>query len=146
MIYATPHSYTALKKRRDYEIEGFTADIVNLRTQLRTLEKSLLKYGSLEDKELILLNLGISWYTFTFSLILFTFVARLTGERAGKISQQLQHLKVMNSELFVNAVFIMIASRLKYTRLKKQFKNWISRDKIKQIIFRIGLQPISWFL
>jgi hypothetical protein len=52
------NSYTALKKRRDYEIEGFTSDIINLRNQLRLLEKSLLKYGSLEDKELVLLNLG----------------------------------------------------------------------------------------
>ncbi|KAJ3322404.1 Coiled-coil domain-containing protein 77 [Boothiomyces sp. JEL0866] len=51
-------SYMALKRRRDYEIEGFTSDILNLRQQLRTLEKSILKYGALEDKELILLNIG----------------------------------------------------------------------------------------
>lgn len=65
-----------MKRRRDYEIEGFTNDILALRKQLRTLEKSILKYGCLEDKELILLNL-----------------ARETGERAGKISSDLQHLK-----------------------------------------------------
>lgn len=51
-------SYSAIKRRRDYEIEGFTNDILTLRKQLRTLEKSILKYGSLEDKELVLLNLG----------------------------------------------------------------------------------------
>ncbi|KAJ3347016.1 hypothetical protein HDU91_006872 [Kappamyces sp. JEL0680] len=45
-------NYLALKKRRDYEIEGFTSDIINLRNQLRLLEKSILKYGSLEDKEM----------------------------------------------------------------------------------------------
>lgn len=51
-------SYMALKRRRDYEIEGFTSDIISLRKQLRVLEKSILKYGALEDKELVLLNLG----------------------------------------------------------------------------------------
>jgi coiled-coil domain-containing protein 77 len=70
------NSYTSIKRRRDYEIEGFTNDILQLRKQLRTLEKSILKYGCLEDKELVLLNL-----------------ARQTGERAGKISSDLQVLK-----------------------------------------------------
>jgi hypothetical protein len=70
------YSYAALQRRRDYEIEGFTNDIISLRQQLRVLEKSILKYGALEDKELVLLNL-----------------ARVTGERAGKISNQLQSLK-----------------------------------------------------
>jgi hypothetical protein len=51
-------SFTALKKRRDYEIEGFTNDILMLRKQLKVLEKNILKYGPLEDKELILLSLG----------------------------------------------------------------------------------------
>ncbi|KAH6568662.1 hypothetical protein BASA60_008527 [Batrachochytrium salamandrivorans] len=69
-------SYTSLKRRRDYEIEGFTNDILSLRKQLRTLEKNILKFSPLEDKELVLLNL-----------------ARLTGERASKISTQLQSLK-----------------------------------------------------
>ncbi|KAJ1332086.1 hypothetical protein BSLG_009019 [Batrachochytrium salamandrivorans] len=54
-------SYTSLKRRRDYEIEGFTNDILSLRKQLRTLEKNIL--------------------------------TRLTGERASKISTQLQSLK-----------------------------------------------------
>ncbi|KAJ3276464.1 Coiled-coil domain-containing protein 77 [Terramyces sp. JEL0728] len=76
-VDAANQNYMALKRRRDYEIEGFTSDIVNLRQQLRTLEKSILKYGALEDKELILLN-----------------IARLTGEKAGKISQHLQDIKV----------------------------------------------------
>ena len=39
-------------------MEGFTSDILSLRQQLRNLEKSILKYGALEDKELILLNIG----------------------------------------------------------------------------------------
>ena len=51
-------SYNALKKRRDYEIEGFTNDIMMLRKQLKVLEKNILKYGPLEDKELVLLTLG----------------------------------------------------------------------------------------
>ncbi|KAH9249998.1 hypothetical protein BASA81_012246, partial [Batrachochytrium salamandrivorans] len=50
-------SYTSLKRRRDYEIEGFTNDILSLRKQLRTLEKNILKFSPLEDKELVLLNL-----------------------------------------------------------------------------------------
>nr|KAJ3421820.1 Coiled-coil domain-containing protein 77 [Polyrhizophydium stewartii] len=69
-------SYASLKRRRDYEIEGFTTDIMSLRKQLRTLEKNILKFGPLEDKELVLLNM-----------------ARLTGERANRISTQLQTLK-----------------------------------------------------
>ncbi|KAJ3304372.1 Coiled-coil domain-containing protein 77 [Kappamyces sp. JEL0829] len=82
-------NYLALKKRRDYEIEGFTSDIINLRNQLRLLEKSILKYGSLEDKEMVLLNL-----------------ARLTGERASKISRQLQNIKtkVYNTEQAVQSL------------------------------------------
>lgn len=52
-------NHEALKKRRDYEIEGFTTDIITLRSQLKALEKSLLKYDLLEEKELVLLNLGI---------------------------------------------------------------------------------------
>ncbi|KAJ3262619.1 Coiled-coil domain-containing protein 77 [Boothiomyces macroporosus] len=59
-VDAANQNYLALKRRRDYEIEGFTSDIVNLRQQLRTLEKSILKYGALEDKELVLLNIGKS--------------------------------------------------------------------------------------
>jgi hypothetical protein len=70
-------NYVALQRRRDYEIEGFTNDILSLRTQLRNLERSIVKYDSLEDKELVLLNL-----------------ARATGERANQISNHLQDLKV----------------------------------------------------
>ncbi|KAI8807151.1 hypothetical protein BJ742DRAFT_813626 [Cladochytrium replicatum] len=69
-------NYNNLKRRRDYEIEGFTNDILHLRKQLKTLEKSILKYGPLEDKELILLNL-----------------AQETGRRAAQISTGLQSLK-----------------------------------------------------
>lgn len=57
-LEAVQTSYNSIKRRRDYEIEGFTNDILILRKQLRNLEKSILKYGSLEDKELVLLNMG----------------------------------------------------------------------------------------
>ncbi|TPX36904.1 hypothetical protein SmJEL517_g00870 [Synchytrium microbalum] len=68
--------YDELKRRRNYEIEGFTNDIVSLRSKLKTLEKQILKYGPLEDRELALLNM-----------------ARETGERAASISTNLQRLK-----------------------------------------------------
>ena len=48
-----------------------------LRKQLKVLEKSILKYGPLEDRELVLLNL-----------------ARDTGHKAAQISSDLQNLKV----------------------------------------------------
>ena len=69
-------SYSSLKRRRDYEIEGFTNDILILRKQLKVLEKNILKFGPLEDKELVLLNL-----------------ARETGLKAAKISTDLQGYK-----------------------------------------------------
>jgi hypothetical protein len=69
-----------------------------LRQQLRLLEKSILKYGTLEDKELVLLNLGTAVLN----------IARLTGERAGKISNQLQTLKskIYSAENAVQALAI----------------------------------------
>ncbi|KAJ3229229.1 Coiled-coil domain-containing protein 77 [Chytriomyces hyalinus] len=70
-------NYNSLRRRRDYEIEGFTNDILMLRKQLKNLEKSILKYGPLEDRELVLLNM-----------------ARETGNRAAQISSDLQGLKV----------------------------------------------------
>ncbi|KAJ3276478.1 Coiled-coil domain-containing protein 77 [Terramyces sp. JEL0728] len=81
-VHKLQQNVRKVNRRRDYEIEGFTSDIVNLRQQLRTLEKSILKYGALEDKELILLN-----------------IARLTGEKAGKISQHLQDIKVWTANI-----------------------------------------------
>ncbi|KAI9343889.1 hypothetical protein DFJ73DRAFT_941775, partial [Zopfochytrium polystomum] len=75
-IQALTTSYNSLKRRREYEIEGFTNDILLLRKQLRSLEKSILKYGPLEDKELILLSL-----------------ARETSAKATQISTELQGLK-----------------------------------------------------
>jgi hypothetical protein len=71
-------SYVALKKKRDFEIEGFTSDILLLRKQLKTLEKAILKYAPLEDKEFALLN-----------------IARNTGKKAIEISTSLQNLKVI---------------------------------------------------
>ncbi|KAJ3196540.1 Coiled-coil domain-containing protein 77 [Irineochytrium annulatum] len=75
-IQTLTSNYAALKRRRDYEIEGFTNDIAMLRKQLKALEKSILKYGPLEDRELVLLNL-----------------ARETGQRVARISSDLQGLK-----------------------------------------------------
>ncbi|KAJ3281843.1 Coiled-coil domain-containing protein 77 [Borealophlyctis nickersoniae] len=75
-LSAINSSYASLKRRRDYEIEGFTNDILMLRKQLKSLEKSILRYAPLEDKELVLLNL-----------------ARETGERVSKISSDLHGLK-----------------------------------------------------
>jgi len=51
-------NYKALKKRRDYEIEGFTNDILRLRKQLKALENHLITAESPMDKELELLNIG----------------------------------------------------------------------------------------
>lgn len=69
-------SHKSLQKRRHYEIEGFTNDILMLRKQLKTLEKTILKFGPLEDRECVLLNM-----------------AKETGDRAAKISTELQKLK-----------------------------------------------------
>lgn len=69
-------SYKSLKKRRDYEIEGFTNDILHLRKQLKTLEKHILKFGPLEDRELALLE-----------------IARNTGQKAEKVQGDLVGLK-----------------------------------------------------
>ena len=73
-MYST--RYDELRRRRNYEIEGFTNDIVSLRSKLKTLEKQILKYGPLEDRELALLSM-----------------ARETGEKATSISTNLQRLK-----------------------------------------------------
>ena len=69
-------SYNSLKKRRDHEIEGFTNDIIHLRKSLKKLEKYILKFGPLEDKELVLLD-----------------IARETGLKIEKISSSLSGLK-----------------------------------------------------
>lgn len=84
-------NYTTLKRRRDYEIEGFTADILNLRAQLKSLERSILKYDQLEDRELYLME-----------------TARATGEKVSKISRNLQFLKskVYDSENTIQSLRI----------------------------------------
>ncbi len=86
-------SYNSLKKRRDYEIEGFTNDILMLRKQLKLLEKNILKYGPLEDKELVLLTIGKSLHRAS-TLSHVYCIAKNTGEKAEKISTELQGLKV----------------------------------------------------
>ncbi|KAI8826843.1 uncharacterized protein EV422DRAFT_549502 [Fimicolochytrium jonesii] len=75
-LSALTASYASLKRRRDFEIEGFTADISSLRKQLKHLERSILKYAPLEDRELVLLN-----------------IAKETGERVAKMSSDLHGLK-----------------------------------------------------
>lgn len=69
-------SYKALKRRRDFEIEGFTNDILMLRKQLKGLEKHILKFGPVEDREMRLLT-----------------IARESGKKAEKISGDLHNLK-----------------------------------------------------
>lgn len=53
-----------LKKRRHYEIEGFTNDILSLRKQLKQLEKALLNFAPLQDKEFAILALGKNFLLF----------------------------------------------------------------------------------
>ncbi|KAJ3370381.1 Coiled-coil domain-containing protein 77 [Allomyces arbusculus] len=53
---ALRNSYKALKKRRDFEIEGFTNDILILRKQVRSLEAHIIKYGPLQDQEMAVLD------------------------------------------------------------------------------------------
>jgi hypothetical protein len=59
-------SYNALKKRRDLEVEGFTNDISNLRQQVKKLEKQIVRFGPVEDKELQFLEKGILRIHFNF--------------------------------------------------------------------------------
>lgn len=76
------NSYKTLQTRRDYEIEGFTADIQMLRKQIRVLEKQILQTKPLEDQELHLLG-----------------IAKHTGEKAEQIASSLHTLKVLFSSL-----------------------------------------------
>ena len=69
-------SYIALRKRRDFEIEGFTSEVQLLRRSIKELEKCILKFGPLEDRELILLD-----------------IAQRTGLKADKLSSSLVNLK-----------------------------------------------------
>ncbi|KAJ3171579.1 Coiled-coil domain-containing protein 77 [Geranomyces variabilis] len=69
-------SYATLKRRRDLEIEGFTTDIATLRRQLKLLERGILKYAPLEDRELVLLK-----------------IAKETGDRVARMSSDLHGLK-----------------------------------------------------
>jgi hypothetical protein len=50
-------AYVSLRKRRDYEIEGFTSEIIALRREIKKMEKMVLRFGPLEDRELALLGL-----------------------------------------------------------------------------------------
>ena len=70
-------SYKLLQKRRNHEIEGFTNDIILLRKQLKTLEKTILKFAPIEDRECVLLSM-----------------AKATGDKVSKMSSDLQGMKV----------------------------------------------------
>ena len=54
----------------------------------------ILKFGPLEDKELVLLTLGKLFGILGFLQFSFPLIAKETGERAAKISTDLQGLKV----------------------------------------------------
>ncbi|CAG8459345.1 50_t:CDS:10 [Ambispora leptoticha] len=69
-------NYNALRKRRNFDLEGFTNDISMLRKELKGLEKQILKYAPIDDRELHLLTL-----------------AQETGEHVEKVSKQLRDLK-----------------------------------------------------
>ncbi|RUS25236.1 hypothetical protein BC938DRAFT_472443 [Jimgerdemannia flammicorona] len=75
-IDSTTANYTALRKRRNLDLEGFTHDIANVRRQLKSLERQVLKYAPADDHELNLLVL-----------------ARETGEQVNKIADELQNMK-----------------------------------------------------
>jgi hypothetical protein len=52
------YSYNNMKKRRNYDFEGFSNDIATLRKQLKGLEKQILKYAPYDDREYRLMNIG----------------------------------------------------------------------------------------
>lgn len=74
-----------LQRRRHFEMQGFTADIQTLRKQMQGLEKVIVKFGPLEDREALLLK-----------------VAKGTNLRASKTSSELQHLKGKIYEMETN--------------------------------------------
>jgi hypothetical protein len=59
-LVKTHVSFNNLKMRRSLEIEGFTNDIGLLRRQLKTLEKHIMKFGPVEDREKVILAIGAS--------------------------------------------------------------------------------------
>lgn len=69
-------AYISLRKRRDYEIEGFTNEIIALRRDIKRMEKTLLKFGPLEDRELVLLG-----------------IVQETGRKADGIGRELRGVK-----------------------------------------------------
>lgn len=38
-------AYVSLRKRRDYEIEGFTSEIIALRKEIKKMEKMVLRFA-----------------------------------------------------------------------------------------------------
>ncbi|ORZ40278.1 hypothetical protein BCR44DRAFT_118903 [Catenaria anguillulae PL171] len=76
------NSYKSLKKRRDYEIEGFTNDIMLLRRQVKELERHIIKTAPLQDAELAVLEMVES-----------------TAKRAAKIQKEVNGIKVRVAHL-----------------------------------------------
>ncbi|KXS22454.1 hypothetical protein M427DRAFT_50774 [Gonapodya prolifera JEL478] len=76
------NSYESLRRRREYEIEGFRSDIVMLRGKVRELERYIARWAGLEGKEAELLEM-----------------ARETGRHADKISTELHGLKAKMYDL-----------------------------------------------
>ncbi|PKK72348.1 hypothetical protein RhiirC2_742992 [Rhizophagus irregularis] len=52
------NNYNNMKKRRNYDFEGFSNDIATLRKQLKGLEKQILKYAPYDDREYRLMNIA----------------------------------------------------------------------------------------
>ncbi|KAJ3337071.1 Coiled-coil domain-containing protein 77 [Gonapodya sp. JEL0774] len=75
-VNALRSTYNSLRRRREYEIEGFRSDIVSLRNKVRELERHIGRWAGLEGKEAELLEM-----------------ARETGRQADKISTDLHGLK-----------------------------------------------------
>ncbi|RIA92361.1 hypothetical protein C1645_765274 [Glomus cerebriforme] len=51
------NNYNNMKKRRNYDFEGFSNDIAMLRKQLKGLEKQILKYAPYDEQEYHLMNI-----------------------------------------------------------------------------------------
>jgi len=70
------NNYNNMKKRRNYDFEGFSNDIAMLRKQLKGLEKQILKYAPYDDQEYHLMN-----------------IVKETERQIDKVSNELRTLK-----------------------------------------------------
>ncbi|GBB93043.1 hypothetical protein RclHR1_00210039 [Rhizophagus clarus] len=83
------NNYNNMKKRRDYDFEGFSNDIVMLRKKLKGLEKQILKYAPYDDHEYHLTN-----------------IVNETERQIDKVSNELRMLKApfRERELFLDNI------------------------------------------